>query len=354
MAISGCLELLEPFVQSGRGPRLRANALRAASRGGRLTRQLLAFSRRQHLQPEPVDLNALVAGMAELLESTLGRGVEVVTELEEAAWPAMADVPQIELVLLNLAINARDAMAGGGRLTIRTGCTRTGPPARAEDPPAGEYAVLDVSDTGTGMTAQVLARAFEPFFTTKEVGLGSGLGLPQVLGVAQQLGGGVAITSHPGQGTNIRVYLPRAFAAPGSLARPEKPASSAEILSGTRLLLVDDDSDVREIAREMLEEMGATVSDAENAAAAMLRLRTGGHIDLVLADLTMPQTTGIELAREIAIILPNLPVVLMTGYGASAMVDQGPNIRGTLQKPFRADTLGKLLAGLLGREEVVG
>jgi PAS domain S-box-containing protein len=354
MAISGCLELLEPFVQVGRGPRLRANALRATTRGGRLTRQLLAFSRRQHLQPESVDLNALVAGMAELLESTLGRGVEVTTELQEGAWPAMADVPQIELVLLNLAINARDAMAGGGRLTIRTGCARTGPPTRAEDPPAGEYAVLDVSDTGTGMPAQVLARAFEPFFTTKEVGLGSGLGLPQVLGVAQQLGGGVAITSHPGQGTNIRVYLPRAFGPPGSSARPEKPAASAEMLSGTRLLLVDDDSDVREIAREMLEEMGATVSDAENAAAAMLRLRTGGDIDLVLADLTMPQTTGIELAREIAIILPDLPVVLMTGYGASAMVDQGPNIRGTLQKPFRADTLGKLLAGLLGKEEVVG
>ncbi len=353
MAISGCLELLEPFVQTGRGPRLRANALRATSRGGRLTRQLLAFSRRQHLQPEPVDLNALVGGMTELLESTLGRGVEVATRLDEAAWPAMADVPQIELVLLNLAINARDAMAGGGRLTISTGAARTGPPARAEDPPAGEYAVLDVSDTGTGMTAQVLARAFEPFFTTKEVGLGSGLGLPQVLGVAQQLGGGVCITSQLGQGTNIRVYLPRAFATPGRAPRPEKPAAQAEMLSGTRLLLVDDDSDVREIAREMLEEMGATVSDAENAAAAMLRLRTGGDIDLVLADLTMPQTTGIELAREIATILPNLPVVLMTGYGASAMVDQGPNIRGTLQKPFRADTLGKLLAGLLGKQEVV-
>jgi DNA-binding NtrC family response regulator len=129
--------------------------------------------------------------------------------------------------------------------------------------------------------------------------------------------------------------------------------AQAEMLAGTRLLLVDDDADVREIAREMLEEMGATVSDAENAAAAMLRLRTGGVIDLVLADLTMPQTTGIELAREIATILPDLPVVLMTGYGASAMADQGPNIRGTLQKPFRADTLGKLLAGLLGREEVV-
>ncbi len=353
MAISGCLELLEPFVQTGRGPRLRANAQRATSRGGRLTRQLLAFSRRQYLQPEPVDLNALVSGMTELLESTLGRSVAVATELDESAWPAMADGPQLELVLLNLAINARDAMQGGGRLTIRTSNVQTGAAVRAEDPPPGDYTVLDVADTGCGMPPHVLARAFEPFFTTKEVGLGSGLGLPQVLGVAQQLGGGVAITSQPGHGTNVRVFLPRAAAAPGSTVRPEKPVATAELLAGMRLLLVDDDSDVREIAREMLEEMGATVSDAENAASAMLRLRTGDVIDLVLADLTMPQTSGIELAREIEAILPDLPVVLMTGYGASAMGDQGPNIRATLQKPFRADTLGKLLAGLLGREEVV-
>ena len=340
-------------MQAGRGPRLRANALRATSRGGRLTRQLLAFSRRQHLQPESVDLNTLVAGMTELLESTLGRGVEVTTQLDAAVWPAMADIPQLELVLLNLAINARDAMQGGGRLTIRTTCARTGAPGRAEDPPAGEYAVLEIADTGSGMPPHVLARAFEPFFTTKDIGLGSGLGLPQVLGVAQQLGGGVSITSQVGRGTIVRVFLPRASSEPGSPARPEKPAHATEMLAGTRLLLVDDDGDVREIAREMLEEMGATVSDAENAAAAMLRLRTGGDIDLVLADLTMPQVTGIELAREIATFLPNLPVVLMTGYGVSAMPEQEPNIKGMLQKPFRADTLGKLLAELLGKEELL-
>jgi PAS domain S-box-containing protein len=350
MAISGCLELLQPFVQVGRGPRLLANAERATSRGGRLTRQLLAFSRRQHLQPEPVDMNALVAGMTELLESTLGRGVEVAAALDPAAWPAMADSSQLELVLLNLAINARDAMPGGGRLTIRTRNEHTGAPLRAEDPPPGDYAVLEVADTGHGMPPHVLARAFEPFFTTKEVGLGSGLGLPQVLGVAQQLGGGVSIASQAGQGTTVRVFLPRALMEPGVAARPEKPASSADVLAGARLLLVDDDADVREIARDMLEEMGATVAEAESAAAALLRLRTGGDIDLVLADLTMPHITGVELAREIGIFLPKIPVVLMTGYGAQAMADAGPNIRATLQKPFRADTLGKLLADLLGRQ----
>jgi signal transduction histidine kinase len=349
MAISGCLELLTPFVQVGRGPRLLANAARATERGGRLTRQLLAFARRQNLQPEPVDLNQLVAGMTELLESTLGRAFQVIASLDPEAWPAMADASQLELVLLNLAINARDAMPGGGKLTIRTGNARTGSPLRAEDPPAGEYALLDISDTGHGMTPQVQARAFEPFFTTKEVGLGSGLGLPQVLGVAQQLGGGVSITSVVDKGTTVRVYLPRATAAPGRTQRQEQPAGAGDWLAGARLLVVDDDSDVREIARDMLAEMGASVIEADGAAAALLHLRTGAGVDLVLADLTMPHVNGLELASEIAALLPDLPVVLMTGYGVSAANNAGSNIRATLQKPFRADTLGKLLAGVLGR-----
>ncbi len=350
MAVSGCLELLVPFVQAGRGPRLLANASRAAERGGRLTRQLLAFARRQHLQPEPVDLNLLVSGMTELLESTLGRGVEVIASLDPQAWPAMADPSQLELVLLNLAINARDAMAGGGKLTIRTVNKRTGTPLRAEDPPAGEFAVLEISDTGHGMPAHVQARAFEPFFTTKEVGLGSGLGLPQVLGVAQQLGGGAAIESVPEQGTTVRVFLPRATQAPGKAPRIERPAGAADWLAGARLLIVDDDPDVRDVAREMLVDMGATVFVADGAAAALLHLRTASEVDLVLADLTMPHVNGLLLAREIGALLPDLPIVLMTGYGASAAGDAGFNIRGTLQKPFRADTLGKLLAGVLGRK----
>jgi signal transduction histidine kinase len=350
MAVSGCLELLAPFVQSGRGPRLLANAARATERGGRLTRQLLAFARRQNLQPQPVDLNQLVDGMTELLESTLGRGVEVSACLDPGAWPAMADASQLELMLLNLAINARDAMPGGGRLTIRTCNVRTGPPLRAEDPPAGDYAVLDISDTGHGMSPQVQARAFEPFFTTKEVGLGSGLGLPQVLGVAQQLGGGATITSVVGMGTTVRVFLPRATAAPGRVFRQEQPVHAGDWLAGARLLVVDDDADVREIARDMLAEMGASVIEADGAAAALLHLRTGAAVDLVLADLTMPHMNGLELAREIGALLPDLAVVLMTGYGASAASEAGSNIRATLQKPFRADALGKLLAGVLGRD----
>jgi PAS domain S-box-containing protein len=350
MAVSGCLDLLGPHVHGMRGERLLENAARATDRGGRLTRQLLAFARRQHLQPEPVDLNALVSGMTELLESTLGRSIEVVATLDDTAWPAMADGSQLELVLLNLAINARDAMPGGGRLMIGTSNMRMGQPARAEDPPAGEYAVLTVADTGHGMPQHVLARAFEPFFTTKEVGLGSGLGLPQVLGVAQQLGGGVSIASQQGQGTTVQVYLPRAFGEPGRAVRANQPVASAPVLHDVRLLLVDDDRDVRDVAREMLVDLGAAVTEAESAAAALLFLRTGGEVDLVLADLTMPHATGIELAAEIATFLPGLPIVLMTGYGLGAVGELGPSIRATLQKPFRADALARLLVEQLGRE----
>jgi CheY-like chemotaxis protein len=240
-------------------------------------------------------------------------------------------------------------MPGGGKLTIRTGNAITTQPTRSEDPPAGEFGFLDIIDTGHGMPPQVQARAFEPFFTTKEVGLGSGLGLAQVLGVAQQLGGGVSIRSVLNAGTTVRVFLPRALLAPGRPIRPEPPTRAEDWLADVRLLLVDDDADVREIAGAMLSEMGATVTAAESGAAALLHLRTGLNVDLVLADLTMAQVNGLELAREIAALLPDLPVVLMTGYAASGAADAGANIRATLQKPFRADTLGKVLAGVLGR-----
>ncbi len=354
MAVSGCLDMLGPYVAcippeggAARAAALLANASRAASRGGRLTAQLLAFARRQHLQVEPLDLNALVTGMKELLESTLGRAIEVQVQIDPAAWPAMADPSQLELVLLNLAINARDAMPGGGRLTIRTGNAYMPPPFRPEDPPEGEHVVLFVADTGHGMAPTVLARAFEPFFTTKDVGRGSGLGLPQVLGVAQQMGGGVAIASAPDEGTEVRVFLPRARQAPAEAPRPPAAEPPPGLLRGARLLLVDDDADVREIARVMLEELGAVVVEAESGAAALLHLQTE-RFALVLADYTMPQMTGMELAREIGRIMPGLPVLLMTGYGSIAVSDPGPPIRATLLKPFRTEALSQVLVRELG------
>jgi PAS domain S-box-containing protein len=354
MAISGCLDLLAPLMPAGaaagsRAPALLANAARATERGGRLTRQLLAFARQQHLRIEPVDLNRLVSGMKELLEGTLGGSVRVICNLEDGAWPALADLAQLELVLLNLAINARDAMPAGGELTICTLNARTGPPFSDEDPPQGEFVVLQVSDTGLGMPPAVLARAFEPFFTTKDAGRGSGLGLPQVLGVAQQLGGGVTISSVTGQGTSVKVFLPRARQTPDSTPRATLPSPATAALN-IRLLLVDDDADVREIARAMLEEMGAAVIEAESGAAALLELRTS-TVDLVLADFAMPGMSGIELAAEIAATLPALPVVLMTGYGEATMTDTGPHVRAVLQKPFRADILARTLTLQLAPRE---
>jgi signal transduction histidine kinase len=354
MALSGALDLLGPHVDGARGLRMLDHARRAADRGGRLTRQLLAFARKQHLQVESVDLNALVAGMTELLASTLGRTVAVETVLDPAVWPAMADTAQLELVLLNLAINARDAMPGGGRISICTDCETLGVPLRPEDPPAGDYAVLRLADTGCGMSPAVQARAFEPFFTTKDSGRGTGLGLAQVLGVAQQLGGGVRIDSAEGQGTSVSVFLPRAW-EPGTPAAARLPSlvlPRPQLLHGARLLLVDDDIEVRDIARGMLEDLGAVVSEAGSGAAALLLLRTGPGVDLVLADLTMPAMGGLELARHITAWQPDLPVVLMSGYGAEGTGENPEGVQAVLQKPFRAADLAAVLAAALGRELV--
>ena len=354
MALSGALDLMAPHVEGARGQRMLDHAKRAADRGARLTRQLLAFARKQNLQVEAVDINALVAGMTDLLASTLGRTIAVETVLDPAAWPAVADTAQLELVLLNLAINARDAMPGGGRIAIGTASARLGPPLRPEDPQPGDYTVLSLTDTGCGMPPAVLARAFEPFFTTKEAGRGTGLGLAQVLGVAQQLGGGARIDSAPGQGTTVSVFLPRAMdrPAPRPCPGPTLEPPKAQLLQGVHLLLVDDDADVRNVGRGMLEDLGAVVSEADGGAAALLLLRTGPAADLVLADLTMPAMSGLELAEHIAALQPNLPVVLMSGYGAEAIGPQPAFVRAMLQKPFRSSDLAAVLAAALGRELV--
>jgi PAS domain S-box-containing protein len=367
LAVTGCLELLaKPVARLGepRATALLANATRAAGRGSRLTTQLLAFARRQTLQIERLDLNALVTGMRELLEGTLGRTVQIVVDTVVQAegeagaptdCPALADASQVELMLLNLAINARDAMPGGGTLTIRTGRAQAGPPRRAEDPPEGNYAVLHVTDTGHGMPPHVLARAFEPFFTTKEVGRGSGLGLAQVLGVAQQMGGGVRIhsrpdASQPDRGTTVSVYLPHATTEAAAPARPLADKTDAATLAGIRVLVVDDDGDVRVVTTAILEELGAQVNEADSAAAAMLAVRTT-PFDLILADLTMPNMSGQDLAHEVTQLFPDLPVVLMTGYGPAALANPGPNIRATLQKPFRAAALARVIATALGQDD---
>ncbi len=258
-AIIGTLEMLSREVSgTGRASRLVENAARAADRGAKLTSQLLAFARKQRLQTQPVDVDRLVRSMAPLLDATLGGMIAIDLPRSSVNRPALADPTQLELLVLNLAINARDAMPEGGRLTIASENVTVGPGSRPEDPPAGNFVALIITDTGTGMVPAVLARAFEPFFTTKESGKGSGLGLAQVLGVAQQLGGGVRIASRPGAGTTVTVYLPQGRPGekePVTLADTASPQS----LAGLSILLVDDDTDVRETTAELLGELGAAV-----------------------------------------------------------------------------------------------
>ncbi|MFC3080182.1 response regulator [Phenylobacterium terrae] len=317
----------------------------AAERGAKLTAQMLAFSRRQKLEPRPVDLNETVAAMRDLLQSTMGGSVALSTELDPDLWPAMIDPTQIELVILNLAINARDAMEVGGALTVRTANAVLGEPQRAEEPPPGEYVMVSVSDTGSGMTEEVLAKAFEPFFTTKEVGRGSGLGLSQVFGLAKQSGGGVRIDTEMGAGTSVNVYLPRASTAAG--AEEEEAGAAPQDLPGDAVaLLVDDDAAVREITAAMLRDIGLQVIEAGSGGEALELLERRERLDLVLMDFAMPGMNGAELAREVRARRPGLPVLFATGYaGAEDLVGAGDEL--IVLKPFAADQLASKVAAAL-------
>ncbi|THD67086.1 response regulator, partial [Phenylobacterium sp.] len=320
----------------------------AAERGAQLTAQMLAFSRRQRLEPRAVDLNDTVAGMRDLLHATMGGSVHIETVLQPSLWPAMIDPTQIELVILNLAINARDAMEVGGALTVETGNVTLGSPAQPEEPTAGDYVMVAVTDTGSGMTPEVLAKVFEPFFTTKAVGKGSGLGLSQVFGVAKQSGGGVKIDSTPGRGTSVRVFLPRAAMA----VLPTTVAPAAETMppsADLSVLLVDDDSAVREVTAGILHDLGYSVVEAGSGGAALDVLDRQSKIDLLLVDFAMPGMNGAEVAREAHARRPDLPVLFVTGYAdTDALASAGDD--GILRKPFVEEDLAAKLRSVLRAE----
>jgi signal transduction histidine kinase/ActR/RegA family two-component response regulator len=286
----------------------------AAERGAKLTDQLLSFSRRARLEPRPVDLNDVVTGMRDLLQSTIGGSIHIETARCAGLWPALVDPAQLELAVLNLAINARDAMQVGGTLRVETSNATCGLPTAAEAPPPGSYVVVGVSDTGAGMTDEVRAKAFEPFFTTKEVGKGSGLGLSQVLGFAKQSGGGVSIDSSPGVGTTVHIYLPRAEAIPTAARLDSAPVGKADAMSDLTILLVDDDNAVREVTRAILEELGYRVTEAGSGGAALDVIERNSRIDLLIADFAMPGMNGAELARLARAKRPALPVLFVTGF----------------------------------------
>jgi len=348
MAVLGNLALLRKRLpEDARLVRLLDGATQGAERGAALTQRLLAFARRQELKPQPVDLAALVRGMQDLMERSVGPRVRIETSLPDGLPPALADSNQTELALLNLAINARDAMPQGGRLRIALSAMRApGRDAPVELPPAA-YLRLVVRDEGTGMDEATLRRATEPFFTTKGAGRGSGLGLPMVQGFAQQSGGTLRLRSRPGEGTEAEVWLPAsaeaATAPAGTTLVTPVPAGRPR-----RVLLVDDDGLVLAGTAAMLEDLGHVVVTARSGPEALALLDRDMAVQAVVTDHAMPGMTGLDLAREIRLRRPDLPVVLATGYAELPAAATAGLPR--LNKPYRQQELAEVLATL--RDEV--
>jgi signal transduction histidine kinase len=311
----------------------------AAERGSTLTDQLLAFSRRQRLEPKSLDLNEIVAGMRDLLQSTMGGSIRIDTRLQRGLWPALVDRTQLELAVLNLAINARDAMEIGGRLAVETANITLADPVYPEEPPGGQYVSICVSDTGAGMTKEVRQKAFEPFFTTKQIGKGSGLGLSQVLGFAKQSGGGVRISSQPGQGTSIHIFLPRAEGRQG-MEMPPAGTQAPAYVGGATILLVDDDNAVREVTAAMLRDFGYAVHEAGSGGAALDFLEREQEIDLMLIDFAMPGMSGADVARRVHMRIPSLPTLFVTGF-ADRTALTGVSESRIIGKPFEPGELAR-------------
>lgn len=321
-------------------------ARESTERGAKLVAQLLAFSRQQQLAPEPVDVNDVARTMAQMLRTTLN-SVQLQLQLREDLPFALSDRTQLEMIIMNLAINARDAMPEGGTITLQTDRVRVDAvPARPEAPGPGEYVLLAVSDTGTGMSEEMLEQVLEPFFTTKEVGQGSGLGLSQVLGIVKQLGGGLRIDSQVGRGTRMEVFLPVVDHAPRPRQEVVEPAATAERFEHRCVLLVDDDDAVRQPICSLLEDLGCTVVAAASGAEALELARQGPDFDIALLDYAMPRMTGIELAARLREAGSVSRILLMTGYADAARLAEswtGPILR----KPFDQDALARALEGEL-------
>jgi CheY-like chemotaxis protein len=318
----------------------------AAERGAKLTAQLLAFSRSQRLEPQPVDINDALTNMRDLLQSSLGGSFQINAVFRPGLWHALVDPTQIELVVLNLAINARDASQVGSSVTLETANATVGSPEKPEEPPAGEYVVISVTDTGSGMTKEVLAKAFEPFYTTKEIGKGSGLGLSQVLGFAKQSGGGVRIETRLGEGTSVKVYLPRAASIDVAGAAASSIGAIQHHRKGKKIVLVDDDSAVREVTASMLRELGYVVLESASGGAALDLLDREANVDLVLLDFAMPGMTGIEVARKLHSKFPSLPVLFITGYADKTALGEVGEAR-IIKKPFVGGELANKVSAAL-------
>jgi len=323
----------------------------AAKRAASLTHRLLAFSRQQTLDPKPTDVNRLVRGMEDLVRRTVGPAVQVEAHGPDDLWTALVDPSQLENSLLNLCINARDAMPEGGHIRIATANHwLDGEAAEADDLPAGEYLSLSVQDTGTGIAPEVIARVFEPFFTTKQVGEGTGLGLSMVYGFAKQSGGHVRIYSEPGVGTTVCIYLPRHDGVADAGDTGQKTSTVVRDVRSATVLVVDDEPSVRLLIADILADLGCTVLQAGDSAAGLAVLESGAPIDLLVSDIGLPGgMNGRQMAERGMRAKPHLRVLFLTGYAEAAVLGNGKLAEGmaVMTKPFDIDVLSERVAEML-------
>ncbi|MBN8808270.1 MAG: PAS domain S-box protein [Sphingomonas sp.] len=325
-------------------------AMEGATRAASLTQRLLAFARQAPLAPEPVDANRLVKGLSDLLTRTIGEAVQLEIVLGAGLWKTFADHNQLENVLVNLAVNARDAIADGGKLTIETANAHIDANyAQQYDIEPGQYVLICVTDTGTGMSSDTMAKAFDPFFTTKAVGKGTGLGLSQAFGFIRQSGGNLKVYSEVGHGTTFKIYLPRFY---GAAELPERRERSQTVKGGNPgevVMVVEDEPRMREFTVEALRELGYTVVHAASGVEALAMIEAGQAFDLLLTDIVMPEMTGRQLADRVSPLLPQARIVYMTGYTRNAVVHNGVIDPGTnfLPKPFGLDQLALMVRKVL-------
>jgi PAS domain S-box-containing protein len=349
--ILGNLETISRHVsmQSERLQRAVEHATLGAQRAATLTQQLLAFARRQPLNPKPLDVNQLVGGMSELLARTLGETVNIDIRLAAGVWLVEADSHQLENALLNLAVNARDAMPQGGTLTVRTSNVSAGAP-RDPGAPAGDLVLMSVTDTGVGMSEYVVAHAFEPFFTTKPVGQGTGLGLSQVLGFVAQSGGHIAIESAPNEGSTLRIYLPRLI-ADAQVGQAVPAAHQAEVGGDELILVVEDDVRVRAFSADCLRDLGYQVIEAADAPQALETLQAHPEIRLMFTDIGLPGLNGRDLVDAALKIRPQLKVLYTSGYAREVITGKGRLEHDVvlLTKPFTRPQLAARMREVLDR-----
>ncbi len=353
--IMSAFQLCDRAIERGEIDKARqfiADGFDGAQRAGELVRRLLAFARQQPLSPKPLDANALVGNMSEILRRTLGTHIQLETVLAGGLWNIHADQSQLESALINLATNARDAMPDGGKLTIETSNAHLDDRYAANhiDVPPGQYVLIAVTDTGVGMTPEQIGKAFEPFFTTKGAGRGTGLGLAQVYGFTKQSGGHARIYSEGGHGTTVKLYLPR-YA--GALPHHEERRTETTSLGTARdtVLLVEDEARVRELTAEGLRELGYTVLQADSAEAALKILDADQNVTLLFTDVVMPNMDGRKLADEAVRRRPGLKVLFTTGFTKNAIIHSGridPNTH-FIAKPFTLEDLARKVREALGR-----